>query len=103
MQGIVVAGQTYHSDYLISIVFLGATATFDNGVLTLESLAGHDGDNGSNSAMQSIVVADQTYNSDALTSVVLPGATATLDNGVLTLTRVQWPPGDVVIGEDGED
>ena len=86
MASIVVAGQTYNTNSLTSVVFPGATATLANGVLTLEAI---NGQNGNDSAMASIVVAGQTYNANTLNPLVFPGATATLDtNGHLILEAI---------------
>ena len=51
MQTISVGGQTFNSNDLTSVVFPGATATLVNGVLTLDSMRGEDGQDGSDAVV----------------------------------------------------
>ena len=85
MQNITVVGLSYPSHRQTTVLFNGTTVTLDNGVSTIDSLAGNggeDGDDGAPAALQNITVGGVGAPYNSLANVICNGTTATLDTCV---------------------
>ena len=110
MQIIVVAGQSYASGALTSVVFPGATATLADGVLTLESLKGDTGDvvngeDGTDAAFQAVVIGENEWTAENITKVEFVGAEGALDGTTLRVLGLKGDTGDasVIQGPPGQN
>ena len=97
------ADQTYTADSLTSVVFPGATATLDNGVLTLTSLQGppgeandgNDGNDGIDATMQNVKIGNDTYTASNINTVEFIGAAGVLNGTTLEVSGLKGDKGDV--------